>query len=185
MGILAFWGCQNTMVKTSSTIRDIEGLTTPELQRQYLEKIHELDQKVRKEETSILQQFGYNSEEHQKAIQQAMQTDVENLEKIELYLQKYGHPGKALHGTIATSTPWLVIHHASGIDSRYRNFKYIYKAYKNNDIDDGEISFYLNRMYDIQFGNRIEWNGPFTIEQEIDTLIKALDLMDIVEEVEG
>jgi hypothetical protein len=184
MALVVVGGCKNTVEKTASINNEIETLTTPELQRQFLEKIHNLDQKVRKEETSILQQYGFNSEEHQKAIQGVMETDAENLQKIERYLDQYGHPKKDVHGEMATNAPWLVVHHASGISPRFRNFKYIYMAYRNNDISDNAISFYLNRMYAIQFGNRIEWEGAFTIEQEIDTLIKALDLMDIVDEVE-
>ena len=33
----------------------------------------------------------------------------------------------------------------------------------------GAFTFYLNRMYAIEFGKRIEWNRPYKVEEELDT----------------
>lgn len=163
----------------------IEKLSTTEKQREFLIAIGKLDQEVRHNETKMLKEFGYHSQEHKSSMKRMMNTDKENLLKIESYLKKYGHPTKSEHGKDACGTPWLVIHHAiGGVEPRKRNFKYIYKAYQNGDIDDGAITFYLNRMYDIKFGKRIEWNRPFRVEEELDSLYNALNLWPIINESE-
>ena len=176
--------CSNTHKNSSSLVHQIESLNTVEKQKQYLIEIYRLDQLVRKNETAQSGKFGYQSQEHKLAIEEVMTTDELNLNKVELYLEKFGHPNMDQHGKEACNVPWLIIHHAmDGLAPRRRNFKYIYVAYKNGDINDNAISFYLNRMYDIQYGNRIEWDRPYRIEEELDTLFKALDLIDLVNEV--
>ena len=111
-----------------------------------------------------------------------METDKINLDKIELYLKLHGHPTIEDHGEKACGSPWIVIHHSSGeTDSRRRNFKYLYQAWKDNNIDGGQLTFYLNRLYNIEFGQMLDIEGPFTEKFEIDTLIGLLKLTSEVE----
>jgi hypothetical protein len=52
----------------------------------------------------------------------------------------------------------------------------VYEAYLNGDIDDGAISFYLGRMYQKRYGERLKMESPYKAEDEINQLIKYLDL---------
>ena len=151
-------------------------LTTEDSKRIYLEQILKDDQKVRGSKgQELMVQYGKNSDEHRRYIQAQLSQDSINLLKIEKYLKMYGYPGKAL-GDRATTTPWMVIHHAQGYEVRENNFEIIYKAYRSGDIDDGAVSFYLGRMYQMKYGDRFRMKSPYKSEDEINKLIKELDL---------
>ena len=77
----------------------------------------------------------------------------------------------------------MVIHHSQRLDSRRRNFKIIYEAYLDDKIDDNDISFYLGRMYQMKFGERLRMRRPYKSQDEIDKLISELDLLQIKQEV--
>ena len=156
---------------------EVKGLSTTTQQKAFLEAIHDLDQQVRNDESEVLREFGYNSDQHKEAIATIMKTDQVNLEKIELYLELYGHPNIAQHGQHASSAPWVVIHHSSGeTNSRRRNFNHLHEAWKKGDLDGGQFAFYLNRFYEKEFGGRLQIEGGFTEEFEMDTLITLLKL---------
>lgn len=171
---------------SSATIdQEVESLQTIEKQRIFLEEIGKLDQDVRHHSTNQLKAYGYDSDQHQLALQEMMQMDRDNLSRIELYFKIHGHPRLDDHGQKATNVPWMVIHHSSeDTQPRRQNFKYLYTAFKDGDLDDGALTFFLNRMYDFKYGYRIDWNRPFTAEEELDTLFKALDLYQKVYQVE-
>ncbi len=183
--LILFWSCGLTDNLKEQIAIEVENLISIDLQRDFLTTIGELDQEVRHHETRMLQQFGYRSKEHKEALRELRRIDRRNLLKVEAYLEKYGYPKINDHGERACGVPWLVIHHApGGIKPRKRNFKYIFSAYRNGDIGDGELTFYLNRMYDKKFGKRIEWSRPFKVEEELDTLYTALNLWSIVNELD-
>jgi molybdopterin synthase catalytic subunit len=69
-----------------------------------------------------------------------------------------------------------VIHHAQDYETRERNFEKVYEAYLKGDIDDGAISFYLGRMYEMKNGERLRMESPYRAEDEINQLIKELNL---------
>ncbi len=138
----------------------VEGLTTIEKRKAFLQKIWDDDQGVRDGNSSDTDM---------------MNMDVVNVEKVETYLQKYGYPTKDIYEDLAL-VPWVVIHHASGYEIRERHIKTIYSAYKNGDIDDGAMSFYLGRMHHIKFGERFRMKSPFMPDDEIDSLISIMDL---------
>lgn len=107
------------------------------------------------------------------------------MEKIEQYLQKYGYPNIEEHGEDATFAVWMVIHHAPfESEARQRNFKYIYEAWKKKEIKGGDLTFFLNRMYDFRFGHFIKWDKNFTEEIELDTLIQSLKLQGITKAID-
>lgn len=164
---------------------EVSTLTTVEKQVQFLEAILKEDQDVRHFKTEQEQRFGYNSKEYQKALQNMLETDPLNLLKIETYLKTYGYPTIKDHGKDAAYAPWLVIHHAQGgAEPRERNFKYLYEGYKNGGLDGDQLAFFLNRLHDKKFGYRIKWGGTYRAEEELDTLFKSLDLLEIVTEID-
>ncbi len=172
------FGCQaNTQTSYAEVDNEIAGLTSNEQKKNYLEKIMEDDQAVRGDQKSeIILKYGHNSPEHIAYAYKMISQDSLDLVKIERYLKQYGYPNKSELGKSAALAPWLVIHHSQTYTERERNFKYIYGAYLNGDIDDTAFSMYLNRMYEFKNNNRFQIESPFTSEDEIEQLISALDL---------
>jgi len=176
-------GCTGVPAPSENLREDISALQEPDAQTAFLEAIYDRDQLVRTQEKEALQQSGYDSAERQQAIETLMQTDQENLAKVEAYLEIHGHPRKDVHSDKAVSTPWLVIHHAPrSTGARRRNFPELYRAYRQGHLDD--ITFFLNRMYDMEFGERIIWEGSYSVEEELDTLLRALKLEEIVKRID-
>lgn len=165
--------------------KEVEMLTDKKSQRAFLEEIGAADQTVRNAETAANQQYGYDSKEHKQAIQTMIDTDKNNLEKIEAYIIKHGYPNKIDHGNKGFYAPWIVMHHApKASGTRRRNFKYLYEYYKKDMLEPDRLTFFLARMYDMEFGERIQWNGPFTVQQELDSMINALGLREITDEID-
>lgn len=164
---------------------ELKELTTDELKKEYLEQILVDDQKVRGSRgQELMLQFGKDSKEHMEYIHEQWRQDSINLEKIETYLTIHGYPDKSF-GDKATTTPWMIIHHSQGYQTRDDNFKTIYQAYINGNIDDGAISFYLGRMYQMKFGKRLKMESPYISQDEINKLISELNLLEKKKEVIG
>ncbi len=183
---IGIFACQAPEVtKEDKLTQEIATLTDKKSQRTFLEKIGTADQAVRDQESAINQKYGYDSKEHQQAVEAMMDTDKSNLAKIEAYILKHGYPNKIDHGNKAFYAPWIVMHHASKESgTRRRNFKYLYEYYKKDMLEPDRLTFFLARMHNLEFGHRIRWKGPFTVQQELDSMINALDLREIVDEID-
>jgi hypothetical protein len=183
--IMIVASCKNvTGKKTSHAVNaiaeEVSSLSTIELQKEYLEQIGDLDQRVRIEEDETIIKYGYNSEVHKTALDRIRAADKLNLEKTEKYLEIYGYPNLRDHGRIAVDIPWTILQHSDDIEAMRRNFKYIYKAHSEDyQLRDIAFTTFLNHMYQMEFGNQIAWNRPFKVDEEIDTLMKALNLEEI------
>jgi len=183
--IYFFLSCQSNESGLADIAKEVAALTSQEKQILFLENIYAEDQAARQNNTAVQKQFGYHSEEHLVSLSKMNEIDELNLQKIEAYLKTYGHPKIDVHGYKACEAPWLVVHHHhDGISPRRRNFHYIYRATLDGDLENRALIFYLNRMYDIKFGQRIEWTRPYREEEELDTLIKSLDLIEIKKSVD-
>jgi len=137
---IVFSCTQKGKIKTNVIESELKMLTTDSLKIKYLEQILIDDQNVRGSEgQELMLKYGKNSPEHNDYIGRLLKQDSINLEKVEKYLIMYGYPNTTF-GDKATTTPWMVIHHSQGYDTRKRNFKIIYGAYLDNKIDDGAIS---------------------------------------------
>ncbi|MBW1295219.1 hypothetical protein [Aquimarina litoralis] len=172
-------GCHQKKVDLEEDfVKEVNSLSTNDLQKEFLEKIYNVDQESRKTLMDIELKYGYDSVERKEALKTMANHDHKNFQRIELYLQQYGHPTIAKHGDKASRTPCLVIHHSGNIASRERNFEHLYKAYRSGDLSTGSFSFYLERMHRMKFGNRFTLPNPYREEQLIDSLITRLDLSD-------
>lgn len=60
-----------------------------------------------------------------------------------------------------------VIHHAQIYKARERNFEKDCEVDLNGDLDIAVISFYLERMYQMQNSERLRMEGPFIPEDEL------------------
>ena len=79
-------------------------------------------------------------------------------------------------GQDAAMVPWLVIHHNTDLSQRNSYFSMLQEAYQNEDISSTQFCLYLGRSHEFAFGNRLQMESPYTEEDEIMALIKALDL---------
>jgi hypothetical protein len=169
--------CTNQTVNESTAIELNEiDLPTTQDRKKFLLQILEDDQTVRdgNVESSLITSYGYNSEEHMEFINEQWEQDEINLQKVELYLKKYGYPKKDLFGKDATIAPWLVIHHSTNTAVRNRHFDILYKAYQDGNIDQTAFLMYLNRTYKFTFREDFNMEGSYSAELEISRLIEAL-----------
>lgn len=178
LSLLLNMACQeNPKSERLSIEEEIAKLKTVKRKKAYLEDLFKEDQKLRQGQTSeVMARYGKNSPEHVRFVLQQIKQDSINLVKVEQYLATHGHPKIKEVGDLAAQTPWAVIHHSGSYEERERNFEYLYGAYLNGDIDEGAISFYLGRMYEIQHGERLQMESPFKAEDEINQLIDFLEL---------
>lgn len=180
--IILFFSCKEEAVHNYQA--EIDQLSTYVQQSEFLEKIYYLDQNIRTEGSELLQKTGEKSIEYKNNRDSLMKLDVINLAKIEAYLSKYGYPSLKNHSEDAVLTPWLVIHHNPDKETSRKHFKTLYQAYKKGDIDGSAFTLYLGRFYDIVYHERLDLESPYTEEFEVDTLVKALDLVQLRDEVD-
>lgn len=163
---------------------EVKALNTVEKQAAYLKAIYELDQGIRKSSSDIITRHGHLSDQHIIQMDSTMRIDIQLLAKIEAYLCQYGYPQKMEHGDTAVWAPWIVLHHSYNVPVRQKYFKHLYQATKYGHLDLSRLTFYLQRTHNTKFGHRIDFEGPFTNEQELDTLVKALDLVGIKDSID-
>ncbi|MGY3791797.1 hypothetical protein [Aquimarina sp. 433] len=176
--ILVFSGCKEARVSSEKDFaKEVKSLSTIDLQKEFLEEIYKTDQETRNALNDARLTYGYDSAEKKEVQQIMVNNDRNNFQKIELYLQKYGHPSIAEHGEKASRAPWIVIHHTGDITSKERNFTYLYEAYRKGNLESGSFSLYLERLHRTKFGNRFTLPNPYREEQLIDSLITRLDLV--------
>src|SRR5690554_4469016 len=110
--VLFFTISCNKETHSSIIQKEIKELSTINSRINYLEDIYDIDQMVRKELDSVIKTFGNDSKQFKTSFQKMKNTDNVNIQKIELYLEEYGHPKLELYGKKATMCPWLIIHHS-------------------------------------------------------------------------
>jgi len=170
--VCSVWSCRPEVAsdKKAILLKEVKALTSDSLKQQYLEDIYDKDQGVRKVDSEDPSEM--------------MKVDLENIFKIETYLDTYGYPSQELLGEKAAGCPWIVIHHAPDNSTRHKNFHHLYKGYLAGDLSPDGLAFFLGRFQRFENGDWIEFDGPFTTEMEIDTLIKALNLEELALSIE-
>ena len=163
-------------LRDSEITSEIDSLQNPALKKAFLEEIFTRDQGVRQRLNQQMEDFDYDFEEVEVARQQMMRQDTENLLKLEKYLAAYPYPDELELGRTAADTPWLVIHHSGPLSKRNEYFKLLYKAHLDGNLDDDQMSLYLGRSYTMKNGERLKMEGPYKSEEQINLLIKGLDL---------
>lgn len=172
--------CSGTKEENSSSAIDeaVMQLETKEEKKQYLLAVRENDQAIRhgNKGAYLKVQYGENSQEYQDYIRQVMVQDEENLLKIQSYLATHGYPNWLEVGYEAAQTPWLVIHHSTDVALRNSYFKQFYVAYRRGNLDVNNLALYLGRTYEMVNGELLTIEGPYTVGQQIDSLVSALNL---------
>lgn len=165
--------CKVSQVEKSQ----IGKLNSIEKKKEFLTNLFKEDQKLRQgQDSKIMIEHGYKSKEFYAFIKKVKAQDSINLIKAESYLNQYGYPKLEEVGEIAASSIWTVIHHSGDSKVLFRNFPYIHQAYLDKDLDQGALSFYLQGMYEIEYGERFRQTGTYDAQEKIDELIKILKL---------
>lgn len=168
-----------TEAPTDPIYAEIDALETNDARWKYLEQLFQDDQELRQGQSSqIMLTHGKDSPEYEAFNLKFEERDALNLKKTEYYLKQYGYPKAEEVGELAASAMWAVIHHAGDLEARRRNFPALYEAFRQGAIDEAAFSMYLNRTYEQQFGERLTLQGSFREEERIDTLIRALKLVE-------
>jgi hypothetical protein len=147
---------------------EVKALTSMEAKCAFLEEIRETDQAVRGEEARQ-----YDDQAYRKIMREQ---DSINLQKMEVYLERFGYPTKEEFGENAAVTPWLVIQHQPDIEVRNRYFEAIYEAHQRGDVDDIMMYLYLDRNYHISNFEQLEMADSLPVKTKIRLLLDALEL---------
>ena len=169
-------GCSESVKKEGVDIKsEVSRLIDDESKINYLERIYESDQSIREESKLIDLKYPRDSKENLEFRKSMIELDSLNLLKIEAYLNQYGYPSDNSFGYNATIAPILVVHHTMKEGVREKYFKMFHSAYLDGVIDKNFYAFYLGRMYQIKFGERMSSNS-LSNEAEIAALIEAMGL---------
>lgn len=176
--LIAFLGCQDLDKREPVDVEsEITALKSASAQEKYLEAIHQSDQEIRSGESSeILLEFGKDSEELQAFTQKMDSVDDLNLERIDLYLDKFGYPDIDSFSNKANIAPWLVIHHQTDPQTRKDYFPLLKEAYDDGDINSTQFEMYLGRTYQMLNGKYPASEGSYKPEEKINWLIEELGL---------
>lgn len=157
---------------------EVNEISNAEQLASYLKEIQAIDQSARARSSNMEIEFGEDSEEMRLAVLAQMQLDLENLKKIELILLKFGYPGSEVVGRNTSDIPLIIIHHSPNYQTREKHFETLYTVYLDQQINENLFSTYLGGMYRLKFDARFDMpeGRPFTLKQEVDTLIQILSL---------
>jgi len=142
----------------------------------YLQGIESLDESTRKAERDALVQKGYNSKEHLAAKAELLRAEKVNIEKVEAFLNIWGYPDKRSLKINAADMPIKVIHASDDLTVKKRNFKFLFKAFNNQQIPGSSFTSYLNKYYELSTGERMTIPNPYSEVFELDTLLRSLKL---------
>ena len=174
--LLVFLGCNDSIKIDQETMTQIDQLRTLKEKEAFLTKIFDDDQSVRGTNLELLKlSHGANSKEYTDYVNNQINTDLKNLNKVEYYLSKFDHPSKSDSMNYkAMSAIWAVIQHSDD-DARERNFEKLYEAQLKGDFD---LSWILSRMYQMRKRKKFKMPNNPKYSNEIDQLIFELGLED-------
>ncbi len=152
----------------------VETLVSDMAKVAYFREIIQEDQRVRTEESAVVQRYGYDSDQHKLALDACMAVDQQNMEKLDKYYEKYGGPANNSVGLMQSEATWYVVHHSSGVSARNRYFESLKFAYENELISGGQYTLFLNRWNEQENGERLVMEGSYTEDEEIAKLYELL-----------
>jgi len=145
-----------------------KGLVNDSLKSQYLSGIWNDDQNPRR-----MKQVGLVDNRRDSIIHH---NDSLNLIKVEAYLKYWTYPNKSDFDLKERQSLITVIHHIADVEVKEKYFPIFYKAFKEGKIRGTSFTFYLQRWHDMKFGERVEFDRPFTEEEELAKLYDNLKL---------
>lgn len=180
-----FFACNSTPNGNDPDVieKEIQALVHDSLQSNFLDEIYHLDKEARRHQSSMLQIYGFNSDEYKQSREAMEVLDISHLSKIERYLEVHGHPSRWMHSREARITPHQIIHHSATVETREKNFDTFFAAFEKGDIRGPEFALYLDKWYKMKSGSSMVIKNPFKEEFEVDTLLFALGLKDSMDVV--
>jgi len=118
--------------------------THQELAKQ-LDSIYEEDQKYRKQISSVMKEFGQDSEEFQEFAMTMVKTDASNLAVVKQILDDYGWLGPDAVGEKANQTLFLVIQHAD-LETQQKYMPMMEQAIENGKAKPQNFAFLKDRV---------------------------------------
>lgn len=178
--MVSILGCQKTLeAKQVDVHSEINKLHTRLQKNNYLTYIFKLEQDLHDgRSVKLTLQYGENSLEIKRFYKIMDSINSLNLKRIDLYLERFGHPKKDTFSDFALQAPWLVIHHNAKKVFRKKYFKPLFDAYLAGDISENQFDQYLGCTYQIEFGDYPNWEQTVQNEEKINWLITSLKLED-------
>ena len=146
-----------------------EELKTIEDKKTFLQEVFESDQAVREglSETELSEKAYYD---------RMKEADDVNLSKIKWYLDNYEYPSKKVFNESQSMIPALVVHHSFEPNIRRKMYPKFKTAYDENNLDPDFFALYLGRLFEIENDTYFRMQSPYSIEDQISTLIDTLQL---------
>jgi len=158
----------------------IENLKTDEQKSDYLYQLWQEDQGKRKgQENKIIEQHGYNSNQHNNHRAQSVKKQKQIFFKIKTYLEIHGYPGNPenYHELAINAFP-IIIGHNHNFDQQKEVLPYLYEAYKNNKCSLEDVVWVLGEMYESKHsGERYQMeSNRYTTKAQFIALNKVMNL---------
>ena len=160
-------------VLSDKELREVQGLSTINLQRSYLMNIFNSDQDIRNKYEFVLIENGYGTTEFKEHLKEMKSVDELNLMKIDMYLNLYGYPVNKKHGNEVVDVPCLVVHHFADEKVSEKYFEIFKKAYFSEDLSESIFLFYLRSFYELKYNKKFQATN---FENEIDQIILELSV---------
>ncbi len=146
-----------------------EELKTMEDRKAFLQEVFESDQQVREglSETELSEKAYYDRMD---------EADDVNLSKIKWYLDNYDYPSKKVFNESQSMIPALVVHHSFEPNIRRKMYPKFKSAYDEKNLDPDFFALYLGRLFEIENDTYFRMQSPYSIEDQISTLIDTLQL---------
>ncbi len=113
--------------------------------------IYKNDKAVRQYQDSVRYASGFHSTEDLMAIDSVFKMDTMLTARIVSYLGTFGYPELETYGEIPTLTPWMILHHSKNEKVKRSNYKILYKAYEDENLEQRRIIEYLEDLYELKF----------------------------------
>lgn len=163
-----------SLIFTLTGISFAQPQNTLEQRIKYLHNIYTTHKAINYYEDSVMVVSGFRSEEHLAAIDSLRKVDIVLANKIDVYLNTYGYPEKELYGETANLTPLLILQQSNLYDVRKSQTKRLYKAYKQEEIEQSRLIRFLESEYEYRFQKN--YQSYLQDEPRIKDLMTALEV---------
>jgi len=168
---LSLISCKNSEHPEESKINnEIQSLDSNEQKTAYLENIYKQDQNDRNGNVSSSVMYT---------------NDLARLARVKAYINAYGYPKRKVLGGPSADVIYLVFHHIATNETKREYFPIFYRAMLDKEISKETLAFFLGRYQNDVNGAWIDFDRPFTTEEEIDTLVFALGLESIATSIKN
>ncbi len=175
---------QSSLSSSDEVIRaEIKALTTDSLKKDFIDKLW-VESNYGDFIDTMKIKYGENVDLGDK-MELYREANKKAQEKLAVYLKEYGFPDSSVVYAYDTEpyrwhkTRYVVtsVLGATGdFDLMMDYIPMLYKAYKKGDLPEGRFADFLQRIHQGTVGGRVEFDGPFTTQEELLGLFQGLDI---------